>query len=39
MGQITMTHYDNGNCDKCGCYWGVSDDIAKASGCECDCHE
>ena len=29
----------NGHCVDCGCYWGESDDVAKASGCKCECHD
>jgi len=39
VGVSVMAEYINGNCTKCGCYWGVSPDVAKAVGCECECHE
>ena len=39
VGVFAMAEYINGNCTKCGCYWGASDDVLKAVGCECACHE
>ena len=29
----------NGNCIKCGCYWGLSEEVVKSVDCDCDCHE
>jgi len=29
----------NGHCVDCGCYWGVTDDVAKSVGCGCECHD
>ena len=34
-----IPQYDQGHCVKCGCYYAVSDDVAKAVGCECKCHD
>jgi len=38
VGVFVMAEYINGNCIKCGCYWGASDAVRKAVGCECECH-
>ena len=34
-----MAEYLNGNCIKCGCYWGLSEDVSKTVDCECACHD
>ncbi len=33
-----VTEYDQGHCTECGCYWQVSDEVSKAVGCKCECH-
>ena len=30
---------DESHCAKCGCYWQVSNEVARSVGCECDCHD